>query len=284
MIARDAWEPLELLHAVGYFAPEADAALTATGLSGFWRGYFAARSAPFGEASPELVTATFHGFPFEAVARALRDAWSYATPTEAWDARREGSVAALRRLLGPAVHGAEVEVVASLGRRVAEAARHDGRALSAATAAMPWPTEPLAAAWHAATVLREHRGDGHVAALTVAGLDGCQANVFAAARGATMLATQRRARAWTDDAWTAAGRELEQRGLVTGERLTALGRQLADHVERRTDDLAAPPYAVLTAEEQSVLVGSGRRLAREVVAGGDIPFPNAVALPRPSWA
>ena len=161
MIARDAWEALEPIHAVGYFAPEADAALKATGLRGFWMGYFAARAAPMGAVGPEVVAACFHGFPREVVGRSLPDAWMYATPAQAWDARREGSVAALRRLLGPAADGAEVEVVASLGRRVAEAARHDGRALSAATAAMPWPAEPLAAAWHAATVLREHRGGGH---------------------------------------------------------------------------------------------------------------------------
>jgi hypothetical protein len=284
VIAHDAWEPLELLHAVAYFAPEADAALKATGLRGFWMGYFAARAAPFGRVGPEIVAATFHGFPFEAVARSLPDAWTYATPTQAWDARREGSLSALRRLLGPEAEGPHVDVVATLGRRAAQAARHDGRTLSAATAEMSWPDEPLAIVWHAATVLREHRGDGHVALLTTAGLDGCQANVFAAARGATTLDTQRRTRAWTDDAWTTAEQALEERGLVNAGALTDDGRVLAEHLEQRTDELAEQPYAALTEQEQQAFVVSARTLARAVVAAGEIPFPNGIALPRPMWA
>lgn len=284
MIARDVWEPLELLHAVGYFAPEADAALKATGLRGFWMGYFAARAAPFGPVGPELVAATFHGFPLEAVARSLPDAWTHATPTKAWDARRDGSLTALRRLLGPAADGPDVDVVATVGRQAADAARHDGRALSAATAAMPWPDEPLAVAWHAATVLREHRGDGHVALLTMAGLDGCEANVFAAARGATTLDTQRRARAWTDDAWATAQRTLEERGLIEDGALTPQGRVVADRLERHTDELAEQPYTALTSEELQALVASARTLARAIVASGELPFPNAIAIPRPGWA
>lgn len=278
-VARDAWEPLELLHAVGYFAPEADEALRAIGLRGFWMGYFAARSAPFGEASPELVAACFHGFPYDAVARALPDAWTYATPLAAWDARREGSLLALRRLVGEG----DVTEVAGLAQRAALAVRNDGRALSAATAAMPWPDEPLAVVWHAATVLREHRGDGHVALLTAAGLDGCEANVFAAARGATTLATQRRARAWTDDAWAAAVSSLAARGLVADGHVTLEGQALADHIEQRTDELAEPPYAALSEDEQHQLVVGTRALAQQIIESNELPFPNAIALPRPRW-
>lgn len=281
MIARDAWEPLELLHAVAYFAPEADAALRATGLRGFWMGYFAGRAAPLGEAGPEVVAATFHGFPLTAVARSLPDAWTYATPTAAWDARREGSVAALRRILGADVDVAEV---AALAQRAALAARHEGRALSAATAAMSWPDEPLAVLWHAATILREHRGDGHVALLTAAGLDGCEANVLASARGATTLDTQRAARAWTDEAWEEARRTLAARDLVHEGRLTEEGEALVDHLEQCTDELAQPAYDALTGAEQQDLVAGARRLAAPIVTTGALPFPNAIALPRPTWA
>jgi hypothetical protein len=279
-IARDAWEPLELLHAVSYFAPEADAALKDTGLKGFWMGYFAARSAPLGEAGPELVTACFHGFPHEAVARALPDAWACTTPIEAWDARREGSLVALQRLLGDV----DVTEVSALARRAAEATHHDGRALSAATAAMPWPDGPLGTLWHAATVLREHRGDGHVALLTAAGLNGCEANVFAAARGATTLDTQRRARAWSDDAWEDAQRTLSARSLIRHGRLTDAGEALAVHLEQRTDELAEPPYAVLSLDDQRRLVDGTRALAKKIIDAEELPFPNAIALPRPSWA
>lgn len=284
MISRDAWEPLEVLHAIAYFAPEPDAALKATGLRGFWMGYFAARAAPLGAVGPEVVTAVFHGFPFEAVARSLPDAWSYAAPARAWDARRDGSVAALQRVLGASAAGSDVAMVADLGRRVVAAARYDGRALAAATAGMAWPDDPLAVAWQVATVLREHRGDGHVALLTAADLDGSQANVLAAARGATTLGTQRRARAWSDDAWRAAEDALEERGIVADGALTSAGRALAVQIEERTDELAAPPYDALTGTEQEALVSAARRLATLVIQAGELPFPNAIALPRPSWA
>jgi hypothetical protein len=210
----------------------------------------------------------------------LPDAWTYATPTAAWNARREGSLVALRRLLGDV----DVAAVSSLARRAAEATMHDGRTLSAATAAMPWPDDPLAVLWHAATVLREHRGDGHVALLTAAGLDGCEANVFAAARGATTLDTQRRARAWSDDAWEDAQRSLSARSLLRHGRLTDAGEALAAHLEERTDELAEPPYAALTLDEQRRLVQGTRALAQQIIAAEELPFPNAIALPRPAWA
>ncbi|CAI9403062.1 SCO6745 family protein [Nocardioides sp. T2.26MG-1] len=175
--ARRLWQLLEPIHAVTYFSPEPLAALRAAGYRGFWMGYFAGRAAPLGPASAELTHAVFYNFAFEHVARALPDAWGYAAPEAALAARLEGSVAALNRHLGGRHLGggtpdAAVGRAAELAERAAGAAPLEGRPLFAANRALAQPDEPLARLWQAATLLREHRGDGHVAALVTAGIGG----------------------------------------------------------------------------------------------------------------
>ncbi len=140
-LARQIWQRLELIHAVTYFSPEPIGALREAGYKGFWMGYFAGRAAPLGAVGPEIVTALFYNFAPSRVARALPDAWSFAPPERALEARLDGSVAALRRSLG------EVDVadVAALARRAAESAPSEGRTLFAANSVLPWPDDPLAA-------------------------------------------------------------------------------------------------------------------------------------------
>src|SRR4051794_20180045 len=156
------WRVLEPYHAVTYFSPEARQAFKDAGLRGFWMGYFAGRAAPMGAVGPGVVTATFFGFRHDMVAKALPDAWGFATPTDVLTARLNGVDASLRPLLGDRLDGAEVAEAASLARTAAEAAGRAGRPLFAANADLPWPAEPHLALWQAATMLREHRGDGHV--------------------------------------------------------------------------------------------------------------------------
>src|SRR6201990_176125 len=96
-LARRFYDRFEPVHAVTYFAPEARAALDALGYRGFWMGYFAARSAPLGIVSPEVVTATFYNFAPERVAKALPSAWQIAGPDAALRARQDSAVEALRR-------------------------------------------------------------------------------------------------------------------------------------------------------------------------------------------
>ncbi|MCU1447875.1 MAG: hypothetical protein JWP02_45, partial [Acidimicrobiales bacterium] len=171
------WRALEPYHAVTYFAPEAGAAFKEAGLRGFWMGYFAGRAAPMGPVGPGVVTATFFGFRHDMVARALPDAWGFASVTDVLAARLHGADAALRALLGDDVTSDAVKEAATLARTASEAGDRAGRPLFSANADLAWPTEPHLALWQAATLLREHRGDGHVAALTSAGLDGCESHV-----------------------------------------------------------------------------------------------------------
>ena len=154
----------------------------------------------------------------------------------------------------------------------------DGRVLGAANAALPRPTDPLARLWQAATVLREHRGDGHVIALVDAELDGCQALVLRDALygGRDQLQPNR---GWTDSEWDAAARALVRRGWLADDgRPTAEGEAAHRAVEDRTDRLAAQPWTALGPAEQSRLAQLLAPLAE--AAGGVVPYPNPMGLPR----
>ena len=180
MTARRLHDRIEPVHAVTYFAPEARSALDALGYRGFWAGYFAARSAPLGPVPAEVVTAAFYNFAPERVAKAVPGVWDVAPPSEALAARRESAVAALQR---SGVEDGEAAVVADLVAKAVDEVTPDGRVLYGANRSLPWPTEPLARLWHASTLLREHRGDGHVAVLTAEGVSGRECNLLHAAAG-----------------------------------------------------------------------------------------------------
>lgn len=267
-LARDLWRRVELVHAVTYFSQEALEALRQAGYKGFWMGYFAGRAAPLGAVGPEVVTALFYNFAPSRVARAIPDAWSFAPPDAALEARSHGSVAALRRLLGDT----DVSAVAALARRAASSAPCEGRALFAANLALPWPDDPLGELWHAATLLREHRGDGHVAVLTATGVSGREANVLHAAAVGTAPEYVAVARDYDDAEWATNAAALAERGLLTSDgRLTDTGSELKDEVELSTDRLALTAYAGLDDAEVAELLAALTPLARAVVASGEVP-------------
>jgi hypothetical protein len=266
--ARQFWQLYEPLHAVTYFAPEARAAYEQAGLRGYWRGYFAGRAAPLGAVRAGPVTALFFSFAPAMVARAVPDVWERASPQSALAARLDGAVAALRAVLPP--EPARWAAAAGLLEAAAGAAVTAGRALGAANAALPRPDDVLARLWLAATVLREHRGDGHVAALVDAELDGCQALVLRDALygGRGQLQPNR---GWTDAEWDAAARTLTGRGWLDGYGCpTAAGEAAHAAVESRTDRLAA---TVDEARAVDVL----RPLAH--AAAAVVPYPNPMGLP-----
>ncbi len=156
-----------------------------------------------------------------------------------------------------------------------------GRPLFAANREVVIDDDPLAGLWQCATTLREHRGDGHVAVLCEAGLDGCETHVlFAAARGvpAELL---RASRGWSEDDWNAAEERLATRGLLDGAgQLTPDGRRLHERVEQRTDELAVQPYEALGDQGMDDLVRLLDPFASPILASDEIPFPNPIGLPR----
>ncbi len=277
--ARRMWLLGEPLHAVTYFAPESFEAWAGAGLRGFWRGYFATRAAPLGAVGPEPVEATFFNFAPDMVARALPAVWDLVSPAEALRARSEGAVAALRRILGS---GAVVDEASELVRGAAAGCDVAGRALFAANLALPWPDEPLAALWHGLTLLREHRGDGHNAALVAAGLDGLDAHVLAAAveAGGAGRSIRQEARGWTDGEWDASVARLLRRGTVTFDgRVTDAGRALHEEIESRTDRAGMRPWEHLGPQRTLALAALLRPWAEAVVASGVVRFPNPMGLP-----
>ncbi|MFI7599102.1 hypothetical protein [Actinoplanes sp. NPDC049681] len=273
---RHLWQLYEPLHAVTYFAPEARTAFEGAGLRGFWRGYFAGRAAPLGAVTAAPVTALFFSFAPAMVARALPDVWQRASPEQALAARLEGAVAALRAVLPD--DPARWSAAADLLEAAAQAAVTAGRALGAANAALPRPAEPLPRLWHAATVLREHRGDGHIAALVDAEVTGCQALVLRDALygGRDQLQPNR---GWTDEEWDAASRELAERGWLDEDgRPTPEAADVHRAVEDRTDRLAAQPWSALDTGDQARLAELLAPLATAV--GVVIPYPNPMGVPR----
>jgi hypothetical protein len=281
--ARRMWRALETLHMTVYFAPEPRDAYRRAGLRGGWMGYFASRSAAMGPVPAEVVMATFYNFHPRMVRRAIPDAWGFASPERVLAARFEGVDAALRRLLDGWVDGSEVLEAASLARAAMEGQDPSGRPLFAAHAALPWPEPPHLALWHAATLYREFRGDAHVACLTTEGIGGVEAHVLAAGAGQLPGSVLREYRGWSDEEWAAAVERLRARGWVdAGGSLTEAGRAARDARERRTDDLAMPPWHHLGRAGCARLLDLLDLPVRLVVDGGGIPFPNPVGLPAPT--
>jgi hypothetical protein len=249
------------------------------GLRGFWSGYFAGRAAPLGPVGPDLAAAAFSNFAPSMVARALPAAWAVAAPDRVWAARRAGAAAALRRL-DPGVDDRAEALVPLLARPV-EAAPAPGRPLFAATRATGWPDDPVEALWHACTCLREHRGDGHVAALTASGLDGPEALVLFAASEGLPEELFLSARGWSAGEWAAAADRLRARGLLDGQGISVDGARLRRSVEAMTDHQAERPLATLTdGERHDVLDGLGP-LGAAIRAAGVIAYPNPMGLPEP---
>src|SRR5580693_4250989 len=217
--ARAMWTMFEPVHDVTYFVPEALRAFTEAGLRGYWRGYFAGRAAPLGGARAAVVAASFYNFAPAFVARAIPGVWDLITPQEA-----------------------EAAKAADLLWRAAEDLDFAGRVLSAANSELPASSDPLTRLWQAVTLFREHRGDGHFAALAAAGIDGCEAVVLRCAKDISRDLMQP-VRGWTDEQWDAAAARLAERGWIGEDgTLTAAGRAAHDAVEAATDQAAGRPW------------------------------------------
>jgi hypothetical protein len=282
-VARMLWHRLEAVNAVTYFSPECREAPERLGLTGFWMGYFACRAAPMGRVAPAVVEATFYNFHPRRVRGAIPEAWTRVEPDVLVATRAAAAAAALRRLLGDdSAERLAVAVVDPLQLVIADAPAA-GRPLFAANAAVARPADPVAALWQAATTLREHRGDGHVALLTGAELDGCEVHVlFAACEGVDPKLYEQN-RGWSADEWTAAAARLAARGLLTaGGAATDGGRSLRDAVERRTDELALAPFVPLGADAVTDLLAALEPAAARIAAAGEIMFPNPMGLPAPA--
>lgn len=259
-LARRAHKALEPIHTLVYFVPEAGERYAAAGVTGGMRGYFASRSAPLGQVPAEVVIATFYNFAPERVAKAIPSVWETTTPERVLAARLESADAALSRLLGEDITSDAMAEAAALARDAAEAASEPaglvGRPLFAAHASLPWPDAPHLQLWHAATLLREHRGDGHIAALVLAGLSGPEAAITYMATGGSMSEDlMRGTRGYSEQEWTAVKDSLRARGLLGSDNvLTADGQRLRAGIEAQTDAAARAPYDQLGEDKTQRLI------------------------------
>ncbi|WP_437014203.1 SCO6745 family protein [Streptomyces sp. enrichment culture] len=265
---------LNTLHSTLYFSPDLFRELGELGITDPRAVNFAARAAALGPVGAGTVTAAFYNYKHELVARHVPAVWRSAAPEQVLAARLRAVDATLRRLLGEeAVASEEMAQAARLALRAAEGCSRSARPLYSAHADLPVPEEPHLALWHAATLLREHRGDGHLAVLMGAELDGLEAMVTHTATGRGMapkwvLTT----RGWTREDWDAAVARLRERGLLDGSgELTERGVALREEIERETDRLDAAPYARLGAEGVARLTGIAAGFARTAAGAGAFP-------------
>ncbi|MFD4528198.1 hypothetical protein ACFWP7_30560 [Streptomyces sp. NPDC058470] len=265
---------LNSIAATLYFSPDLGRELGSVGIEDSDGAYFATRAAAMGAVGPGTVTATFYNFSHDLVAKHVPAVWQTASPQTVLAARERAIDATLRRLLGDeAVASKELAEAAELGLRAAEACTRSARPLYAAHADLPVPEEPHLALYHAATLLREHRGDGHLAALLEAELGPVEALVSHTATGRGMtpkwaLGT----RGWSRTDWEAAVLRLRERGLLDAEgELTEAGEAFRKEIEARTDRLDRAPYEHLGAAGVERLTELAKKPLLTAFAAGAFP-------------
>ncbi|WP_037370494.1 SCO6745 family protein [Amycolatopsis orientalis] len=269
--ARRMFELLEPICLVTFFADECNAELAALGHRTYWDGYFASRAAPLGRVPAEVVHAAFYNFAEGEVARHIPSAWETIPPEASVAARERGSAASVRRILGAELaNSAELVRAADLITKAATSAPTDGRVMFAAMRTRPVPSDPVARLWHSATMLREHRGDGHIAALVSARIGGGEAHLLSALdMGIHPPESFGRVHHLPKKRLAAIMNGLRERGLVDAEgRFTDAGRELKQHIESLTDELAAAPYEALSAAELDELLAALEPITAKLVAAG----------------
>lgn len=274
-LARQAVAVLEPVCCTGWLSEEGQANLAAQGVTERFAGYCATRGAPMGTVAPEVLAAAFYNFNPEIVIRNTALAWAATTPAKAIAGEREAADASLQAVV-QAMPAADVKELADLLQVAADAAatRVEGCPIASGVAAMDFPTEPHLVVWHAHHLLREHRGDAHVANLLVAGLSGIEALVVDCARSGFPPAAMQAGRFWSAEAWEAAAEGLRSRGWLTADgQFTDKGREGRARIEQQTDDFASMAFRGLGDEKTARIVELGTRF-------GELASPLALTKPR----
>lgn len=270
------WRVFEPCHALVYFSEHKKRHYDAVGLKGGWMGYFASRAAAMGPVPAEVVVATFYNFSPAMVRRAIPDAWRYSSPSRVLEARFATVDETTRDLWSDSQATA---ACAHLARQAVAACTFEGRPLAAAHAGLEPPDDDRLRLWHALTILREHRGDGHVAALLTHQIDGCEANVLITAEGTMPAGSQRQFRGWSAEEWESARDRLRGRGLLgSDDALTPAGRETRTSIEALTDELALAPWRAMGDEGCRDLRDLLLPLARAVIESGGVAYPNPMGL------
>jgi hypothetical protein len=272
---------VEPLAAAVYFAPEAHAAYAELGDVGdFWAPYYASRGACLGETPGLVVAAAFGVFNPTHIAEQLELAWKVATPSQWWTARVRGATAQLERLLGEAPEGAERAT--ELLRRIAQACPVSGHPFYAGLVSQPWPGTLLGDLWHAADLVREHRGDTHTAAYNAAGFTATDMMILTELWWGLPFGLYLASRHWDEETVASTLESLRAKGWIDGEppTITDSGIKARVAIEDATDVGEAAVLDALTDAERDELFAILKPMAATIVAGGGYPSdPNERSLP-----
>ena len=269
-MARRMFELVEPIGLIPYSADEPNDAMFGLGFTNYWDTYFAGRAAPLGLATAEVVDALFYNFAPGEVARHIPKVWRTTTPEAAIAARRMGCAKALRRILGEQVDSAAFARAAELLAKAATSAPVEGRPMYAALRAIPVPDDVVVQLFHAASLLREHRGDGHITALMVEGVGRLECHVLFALDLGMPAERFGRIHHLPPAQLAAVIDGMRSRGLIGDDGwLSASGHDVKQRVESLTDDLAAKPYESLEPDELDELVAILEPLATLLLAAQD---------------
>jgi len=229
---RDVCEPIG---ANVYFAPEAHQRYTALGMNGA-SGYFCSRGASLGQPPGMVVASAFGVFSPAVVVPAVDAGWAAATRDDVLRARHDGATASLRRLLGEPDAAAIARAVELLQRGLA-AAEHAGHPLFSGLKSLPWPDTPFGQLWRCCDMVREHRGDSHIAVWTRAGVAPVEIQLMSELLLRIPLKTYSLTRGWTVEQMDAAIAGMRDKGWVEpdSDAFTPEGRRFRDQIESDTD-------------------------------------------------
>jgi hypothetical protein len=269
-VARRLFELTEPISLVNFMSQEPNDSMAALGFRNYWDGYFAGRSAPLGQVPAEVVHAAFYSFADGEVARHIPEVWATTTPGAAHAAREQGCVAALRRILGDLCETTGFARAAELLAQASVSAPTEGRVMYAGLRSLPMPEEPVARLWYAANMLREHRGDGHIAALVSEQIGGTEAHVLSALdMGIYPAESFGRIHHLPEARLAQVMDGLRDRGLLDAAgRFTDPGRATKDRIESLTDALAEAPYDGLDPVELDELIALLEPIAARLEATG----------------
>lgn len=221
-------------HAI--WSPRTNEVLDKLGL-GFVPAYLWGRAVGLGDPPGEVVAAAFGVYEPRLVTAVYEHARRQCGRAGFLAAREEATIASLSDILG------DVDVTGSVAvlRRGVEAADNCGRALFSGLNSLDWPDDPVGQLWRACDLLREHRGDSHMAVWIAAGLGPVAVNLLTELwLGMPLGVYTAMRRGWPEADIVSAVAELEARGLVSGAEITAAGRVFRDQLEDRTDALEQP--------------------------------------------
>lgn len=231
-VLRNVCEPIA---ANVYFAPEAHQRYTALGLNGA-SAYFCSRGASPGKPSGLVVAAAFGVFSPSVVVPSVDAGWAATEPGPLLQARHDGAVASLRRLLGEP-DAARVERAVELLQRGMADAEHAGHPLYSGLKSLPWPDEPLGRLWRSCDMVREHRGDSHIAVWTRAGVRPIEIQLMSELQMGIPLKTYSATRGWTGQQMDDALDGMRAKGWMEGDAFSPEGRAYREDIEAQTDGM-----------------------------------------------